>query len=67
MERAVHDFDLDVDDLIARIHTALDGFFDARDNRRDVFFGIAPPTISSTTSTPPTLSFGVTVMQAWPY
>ena len=39
MERAVHDFDFDVNDLIARIDAAFDGFFDAGNNRRNVFLG----------------------------
>ena len=32
-------FDFDVNDLIARIDAAFDGFFDAVDDRRDVFLG----------------------------
>ncbi len=37
MERAVHDFDLDVNDLVAGVNAALDGFFDAVNDRRNVF------------------------------
>ncbi len=37
MERAVNDFNLDVNDLIAGIDAAFDGFFDAVDDRRNVF------------------------------
>ena len=37
MERAVHDVHLHVDHLVTRIDTALDGFLDAVDDRRDVF------------------------------
>src|ERR1035438_7070444 len=39
MERAVDDFDFDVNDLVAGIHAALDGFFDAVNDRWNVFLG----------------------------
>ena len=39
VERAVHDCHLDVNDRVAGKHAALDGFFDAVNDRRDVFLG----------------------------
>src|SRR5271154_6651172 len=37
VERAVNDFDFDVNDLIAGINTAFYGFLDAADDRRNIF------------------------------
>ena len=39
VERAVRDLHLDVNDLVAGIDAALDGFLDAVNDRRDVFLG----------------------------
>ena len=39
MEGPVGDLRLDVDDLVTGIDAALDGFFNAVDDRRDVFLG----------------------------
>ncbi len=39
VERAVHDADFHVDHRITRQHAALDRFFDAVNDRRDVFLG----------------------------
>jgi hypothetical protein len=50
--------DLDVDDLIAGIHAALDGFFDAVDDRRDVFLRNRAADDLVLDSTPLPFSFG---------
>ena len=39
MERAVHDLNFDIDDLVAGIDAAFNGFLDAVDDGRDVFLG----------------------------
>src|ERR1035437_2478554 len=39
VERAVHNLHLDVNDLVARVNAALDGFLNAVNDRRDVFPG----------------------------